>query len=1104
MSDFRTRFEWRSHGRFTCLAARSCYQVLAVVVAAALAPDVVMAQTALINGRVTTEAGAPLGDATVSIPALGLGARSGEDGQYSFTVPAARVAGQTVDLVSRRVGYTPATVQIKLTAGTITRDIRMTQSALRLGEVVITGAGTSQTRERLGNVINTVDSSTIARAAVPQNIVSALTSTAPNVQVRTEAGDPGGSAFIIIRGATSVTGTNQPLFVIDNQPIDNSTIATSDADASTVTPNRAADINPNDVESVQILKGAAATAIYGARAANGVVLITTKRGRMGPTRYSFSSTETIDRVIKTMPLQTDFGQGSGGVAPTCASFNCALTSLSFGPRLSPATPVFLHGKEIFETGFVADNNLSIAGGNDRTTFFLSGGYTGQDGVMKGANNEYNRTSVRLKASQQLRNAFTLGGNFAYIDTRGAYVQKGSNTSGLLLGALRTPPNYNNVPFLDPVFGLHRSYRFPNPNPASLRTGRGYDNPFFVLNNPGNKSELGRFIGNVSVDWVAQSWLSFNYTIGSDYYDDSRIESLPLTSSGNPEGQVTRFNINWLEFDHNLIATFSHVFSADIDSKLTLGQNLNSRRYRDMRVLGNELIAPTPFALQNTVSYTPTETKSKRHILAYFGQLELGFDDQLFVTGGLRLDGFSTFGSSKRTAWYPKISAAWMFTNYLGSVAKNGYVSAAKLRASYGETGREPPVYGTISALSATALFGSGFGDFIGVKQSSQGGLVSALQLGNDDLKPERDKEGEVGLDLGFLDQRSDFSITLYSKRSTDVILAIPVNASQTGATSQLANAATVTNKGVELSFNVRPISDSTKEWTIGLQYGKNNGKVVSLAQGVEFIPYNTEGFNGAIGSSTVGYAPGVIRGLDFARCGYGQVIVINGVSTDIDAGCGATAPKGALYLTNVGGRGLPVVNPDEGVIANPNPRWLASISSGFRIGQLEFTTLFDFRRGSQLWNGTRGALYRFGTHKDTDIRTDTGTFGVNFETEPYPHVAGPGAGLPAFRTPAEWQAWFTGPGGSAGDAQLQFVENGSFVKWRELSVSYRFDSRALRRTGLTNAVVRLAGRNLATWSDYKGMDPEVNLGGAEFLTQGIDFFNNPATRSFVIGITLNR
>jgi TonB-linked SusC/RagA family outer membrane protein len=1077
-------------------------------------PGALAAQEATtVTGRITNEAGAPLAATAVSISALGLGSMTRDDGTYSFVVPANRVTGQTVTVLARRVGYTPASASIVLRGGTITQNFTLVQSPLRLQEVVVTGAGTTQLRERLGNVINSVDSGAIRRASEPQNVVAALAGKAPNVEIRTQSGEPGSSASIKIRGATSVLGTNQPLFVVDNQPIDNTTVSneitTWPGSSGTVQQNRAADINPNDIESIEILKGSAAAAIYGARAANGVILITTTRGTAGPTRYTFSSTSTFDNVIKTMPLQRTFGQGSEGVAATCTAVNCAPTSLSWGAALPAGTPTYDHGKEIYRTGLTTDNNLSVSGGNNRTTFFISGGQTSQKGIIQGPHNRYERTSLRLKASHELINALTLGGNLSYVDARGSYVQKGSNTSGLLLGALRTPPEFDNRQYLDPVTGLHRSYRFPRPNAVSLRTGRGYDNPFFVLNNPGNRSELGRFIGNVSLDYVPAAWVSFRYTLGADSYGDSRVQALPLTSSDNPQGAVTRHTINNLEVDHNLTATLQHELRSDISTRLVLGQNLNMRRARQVWVNGQQLNAPEPLALQNTLTWNPVEVKSRAHIEAYFAQAEADLYNQLFLTLGIRNDGFSTFGANNRRANYPKASVAWTFTNALGNTEQRGPLSFGKLRVAYGETGREPPVYGTITALSSTTLLGSGYGDFIGVSQSGQGGLVTSSILGNENLKPERNRETEFGTDLGFFDQRADLSLTYYDKRSSDVILYGPVHAGSTGALTQLSNAATITNKGVEATLNLRPINRPNLSWNVGFQYGRNRGKVVALAEGVEFVTYNNEGFTGSIGSSTIGYQPGVIRGFDFVRCGQGKQVDIDGNNTleNIDALCGSGAPAGALFL---GSDGWPVIDPDEQVMADPNPRWTGAVNSQLRFGRWQVSGLVDIRRGGQIWNGTRGALYRFGTHKDTEIRTQTGRFGVNWLTDVYPHVAGPGVAsdgtvTPFATTPAEWQLWFTTYGGSASDAQAQFVEDGSFVKLREISLSYRLEHRALmQRFGVASADIRIAGRNLKTWTDYKGLDPETNLGGAEWLTQGVDFFNSPLTRSFVLSLTLNR
>ncbi|HXT47426.1 MAG TPA: TonB-dependent receptor plug domain-containing protein, partial [Gemmatimonadaceae bacterium] len=583
---------------------RSVRSVIAVVLALFALPAFAAAQAAVtISGRVTSDAGAPLSSASVLVEGMGVGTITRDDGRYSFVVPAARAQGQQAQLTAKLIGYKAKTVPITL-AGTITQDFVLESNPLQLGVVIVTGAGTASTAEKIPTAINSVDSSAISRSNESQNIVSALSAQAPNVVVNTQGGDPGSSAYILIRGAKSLQGTNQPLFVVDGTPIDNTTESTMGGDASTVTQNRAADINPNDVESVQILKGSAAGAIYGARAANGVVLITTKSGHPGATRYSLSSKTSFDKESKEYPLQRQYGQGSYGFAAHCVPDDSApdctpkapthsdgtgsgSSTRSWGPLLDASTPVYNHATEIYDTGLTFDNNLTMSGGSDRTTFYLSAGSTNQNGVIVGPNNSYDRTTVRLKATHQILSSLNLGGNLSYADGRGNYVQKGSNTDGLLLGALRTPPDFNNLPYLNPITGLQQSYRFRNPTPASVTSSRGYDNPFFTLNSDGNKSELGRFIGNLTGEWSPLDWLKVNETLGADYYNDWRLEALPQSSSGDPVGLVTREDINNLALDHNLTATASHTFSPSFAGTLTLGQNLDSRRRRDTFIQGEQ-------------------------------------------------------------------------------------------------------------------------------------------------------------------------------------------------------------------------------------------------------------------------------------------------------------------------------------------------------------------------------------------------------------------------------------------------------------------------------------------------------------------------------------
>lgn len=1045
-------------------------------------------QPTTISGRVTAqETGAPLTGATVFLEQLQIGAQTDADGRYSLSVPAARATGQTDTLSVRRIGFAPTSIAVTITPGaTLTHDFAVAANPLRLGEVVVTGAGTATTRERLGNVVNSVDSMSLTRAS-ETNVVQALAGKAPNVEVTQQSGEPGASSFIRIRGAKTIEGNGQPLVVVDGVPIDNTTLATGSMLASTVAPNRAADVNIQDVESIEILKGAAAGAIYGARAANGVVLITTKRGQPGATRASLTTTFSWDRVNRDVPLQRTFGHGDNGEPATCAAPGCVLSPNSFGPRLAPGTPTFNHFDEMFRTGAAAEIDLSLSGGTERTGFYLSGGWLDHRGTIVGPNNNFEKINARLRATHRPRDDLEIGGNIAYVDTKGDFVQKGSNISGLMLGALRSPPDFNNREYLDDN-GLHRSYRYPQPVGAAA--GRGYDNPFYVVNEHINEQGVNRAFGNIDVRYDPLDWLDLRWTLGGDYYTDARLEALPLSSSDRPTGRVISADFANYIVDHNLLGTARFNLTDNLEGTFTLGQNLNSSRFRQLYVTGFDLVAPEPFQLDNTVTRDPDEFVSRVHVESYFGQAEFAFDNQLFVTLAARNDGFSTFGESDRRHWFPKASVAWNVSEWFNREGNLGWLSFAKLRAAYGQTGKAPEPYTTIQAFSFANFGDGGWGPLLSPVYAGRGGLYSSAVLAQPDIAPERTNEFEAGVDLAVLDNRIDLGVTYYNARSEDVIFQAPLSPSS-GFATQARNAATIRNTGVELSLNARPITTPGFSWSIGLQYATNNNKVLDL-QGAEFVDM-PGAFAGAPGAAVLGSRVGVLRGNDFARCGRG--LVIGG--QDIDALCGANASVGALFI---GQDGFPILDPTVRVIMDPHPDWTGSLRTDLTFGSSwQLSALFDTRQGNEVWNGTRGALYQFGTHKDTEIRSSQIAFGSNGFHEGA--VAGPGAGTPVTID----QAWFQGLGSGFGPVASQFIEDGSFVKLREVAVTY--DARfpwIQSSLGVETVRIRLAGRNLITWTDYNGIDPETNLGGAEVNLLGIDYFNNPATRTFVLTLGFNR
>jgi hypothetical protein len=547
--------------------------------------------------------------------------------------------------------------------------------------------------------------------------------------------------------------------------------------------------------------------------------------------------------------------------------------------------------------------------------------------------------------------------------------------------------------------------------------------------------------------------------------------------------------------------------------VTVGQNLNSRRYRSLSTQGEGLIAPAPLAIENTVSQTGLENKSLRHIESYFGQAELNLYNQLYLNAGMRNDGFSTFGASQRRHNSYKASAAWTVSNLLRGGDQTGLLSFAKLRAAYGETGREPDVYAALDALSTVTFFGSGYGDALKTSIGGVPGITSSLRVGNAALRPELQRENEYGGDFGFLNQRVDLSAVVYNKRSTDVILPITVNAGGTGFTSAFKNTGALSNKGVELTLNARPFTTENLAWEVGVQYGRNKGNVTSLGGAEIFDLLEGFGASEAEGADVLGYAPGVIIGTAFVHCGRGSRVAVPGIAggtalQDIDALCAAT-PGGfkpnALFL---GPDGLPITDPQVRVIGDPHPHYTMSYTTSLKVkNRVTLSGLLDVRKGGDVYNGTRGALYVFGTHIDTDRRSTVGEYGVNYDTQRYPYVAGPGAGVAGLKTPQDWENWMSivGTGGGFSGPSEQFMEDGSFAKLRELSLTFSLDQPFLKRlTGFGSADIRIAGRNLKTWTKYRGLDPEVNNAGSEFLTQGLDWFANPHTRSFVLSFSLNR
>jgi hypothetical protein len=687
-----------------------------------------------------------------------------------------------------------------------------------------------------------------------------------------------------------------------------------------------------------------------------------------------------------------------------------------------------------------------------------------------------------------------------VDGSGGAVVSRNSTDGLLLGGWRTTPTFNNDPYLDPRTGLHRSYRFPNPGAGSEQVSRSYDNPLFTAFEGPALTDVSRTFGGINGEWSPAGWLSFNYTLGLDYANDERTQGWPWSTSNttvagvNGVGGMNAGYIRTTQVDHNLTGTLKFSLGEGIRSTITLGQNLNSQNFKSRQTIGTGLIAPQPFNLGNTANLLPPfDFQTTVHLESYFVQATADIGDRLFLTAAVRNDGASTFGADSRRNWFPKASAAYVFRRATG----DSWLTYGKLRAAYGQSGTQPLPYLLPSVYAATPIADGGWGPASST-QLGPGGFVTQFNLPATALGPERVKEFEAGFDIGLFSDKADISVTHYRQNSTGVILNLPV-ATSTGYSEVPTNAASLQNRGWEVALNMRPVSSKDFGLDIGVQWARNRSLTTDLA-GVVFAPFPFSG--GTNGLTIQGVAIqdrpiGVLYGGDFVRCGRG--LIVGGVDIDNTGGHCQGESAGTLYIDETGYPQLDAAGQYD--IGDPNNDWTGSLRTNVRVKGLNIGALLDVRSGGLNNNGTKGALNHFGTSLESQIRRDGGNvvFGESYFDDE--QVAGPGAGT---AVPLN-EGWFAGAGGIFNGPDIQFNESGSFVKLREVSLGYVMDQPWVSRTlGLSSIELRVAGRNLFTSTDYTGVDPETSLLGAASPLRGIDYFNNPQSRSFVFSFTLNR
>ena len=1040
-----------------------------------------------ISGTVTDESGLPLPGVNVIIKGTSTGVQTDFDGNYTIEATRGDV------LVFSYIGL--ATAEYGVGDNTII-DVILKPDAAQLEEVVITAVGITRDEKELGYNVQTVSSGEIT-SKPNSDVVNSLSGETSGVQIVSSSGEAGASTYMTIRGSSSLTGNNQPLFVINGMPVAS---GGGDSGVGGVTPSsRTIDINPQDIKSISVLKGGAATALYGVRAANGAVIITTKSGKnLEERRIEFHSTIAFDQVSQLPPRQDIFAQGQDGIyiGGNANSFGPRISTLEydgdtdfkwdpFGRLVPEGTGNGMPARaydayEFFQTGITTNNMFSIANGSEKGNYYFSFSHLDQEGIMP--NDTYDRTTLRLSSTTSISDDMTFGADMAYTNSGGNNLQKGSNVSGIMLGLLRGTTTFDNS----------AGYEFPDGTQRNYRYGSGYDNPYWVANNISNMEDVNRFTGSINYNWIVSDFFNINYNGGVDWYNRRVNDQFKIDSNAQSDGYYSEYQAYNTVINSDLLLNFEHDFSDDFNAQLTLGNNLYSTFFKSLFGDADGLEIPNFYQLSNSSSNTTSSSESSFRTMAVFADLRFSYQDLIFLGLTGRNDWSTTMPEQNQSAFYPSASLSFILTELEG-LDNNDILTFAKLRGSAARTANIAEPYNTTNNF-VPATVGDGWTSGVNFPYQGQTAFQLSTGLGNPDLTHENQESWEIGADLRFFQNRIGLDVTYFENTNTDLLMSVPISAAS-GFTSIFLNAASMESNGYEVSLRADIINTEKFNWSVISNFTKFDNVVTSLAEGVDNVFLG--GFTVPQVRAVVGREYRSIFGFDWYRDEDGNVL-INDDPTD-------------NYRD-----GYPMADEREMVpIGNFNPDWTANITNTISYGSASLSFLIDIKKGGMMYNGTAFAMNYFGTHARTANRevvyTDAGT--IDFDQTPAENIVvmdgvygriGPNGepistGVRNVTPVVEDQAWFRGMGSNfGGGPSVAAMEPTDWVRLRNITVSYDFEDLI---QGVNNLRVYASGKNLWLSTPYTGIDPETNLGGAS-NAQGMDYFNSPGTKTVLMGIKL--
>ena len=1028
------------------------------------------AQANKVSGVIRDAQGEPLIGATVKVKGTNRGTATDVDGKYSINANRGDV------LVISYVGSKP----MEVTVGSSSMDIDMAANDQVLDEVVVTALGIRKDKKSLGYAVDDLKAEELMRNKTA-NAINSLSGKIAGVNITQSSGAAGSGAHIVLRGGTSVDESrdNQPLFVVDGVIYDNSAGVVGNSafdgmmNSATTSSNRVMDINPEDIENMSVLKGPAASALYGSRAANGVVIITTKKGREGHTEVSFSGKMIASTVASLPKVQKEYVRGymtdmyNGnewiGLDIKDDSYN------SWGPKSN--VPFYDNLKNFFETGIIWDTNLSVSGGTKNNNFYLSGSFYDQDGIVPTTG--YTKTTFRFNGEQKV-GCFTFGANAAYSDARttktltGAALY-GSSGTGALYAAYNWAPSDDMRHYLNEDGTRFRMFG------DQIQPWEERDNPYWIVNKNKMTDDTERFTGNFNVKWDLFDWWWLSYRMGVDSYTTQSHNEIAPGGAIKQIWQRGMLSDNMYKYrylSNNLMSNWNKQFG-DFNVNLMLGGATEyTKTRRDYESAWNFAV-PDFFSYDNASDDDKKFSHwwSRKRMVSVFGEFRIDWRNAIFLTVTGRNDWSSTLPKENRSYFYPSVSGAIAFTELFRESLPDWF-SYGKIRASWAEVGKDTDPY-----VTGTTLWP------VGTYLSGVMGLGNSWTRGNPYLKPETTRSTEVGLELRFIQNRLKFDIAYYTNNSYDLILS-PRGPQSTGYIFTTYNAGNVYNKGLEISLSGTPIQHENFIWETGINIAGNRGTIDNLYAGMDIMYVTDVQYAGAKAATFNGSNFMGISGNHWIRNEQGELVLND--------------------------NGFPTYdNQKVYEVGDREPKFTGGWNNTFTFFKnWTFNMLWEFRYGGDVFNGTKYAMSMSGVSKlSGDWRNESLTIsGVDANDNPVSNT---------------WNAnenyIFNGQVKSGYNIIMDYytdaynyetrnwITNVKSLRLRTISLTYDVPRSFLARTKyIKRAAITASASNVLLFTNYDG-DPEVAAAGAGIggsSSVGFDYCGVPATRTYALGVNL--